>query len=330
MAVTMSDIAKHTGSSISSVSAALKGNRSTAKVSEKKRRQILEAAKQLGYRPSHAARTLKIGKTMVLGMAIGEIHTPYYGEMTSLLMEEAEKYGYSVQTYVTNWDKTRKSKAIDLLLGGRCDGILDFDSGIFPEHMVQYEYIMKHKVPVVVFSDPISGFSHIGKNWESGFIETAEYLLSKGISRIMFLGDHVDILDRPKLRSMVYIFKKYGLELEMVECHNKPDNVYKFGCDFKALENRPQVIMTENDTLANALLKGLSVAGVKVPGEVGVIGYNNTNFSRFTIPSLTTIGFDKVLFVRKAVEAIIKMIDDESSGKMEFILPTYLVKRDSV
>jgi len=87
--------------------------------------------------------------------------------------------------------------------------------------------------------------------------------------------------------------------------------------------------LTENDTLANALLKGLSEAGVKVPHEVGIIGYNNTNFSKFSNPALTTVGFDKIKFIRQAIKMLVKMIENNTITREEYYLPTYLVKRDS-
>jgi DNA-binding LacI/PurR family transcriptional regulator len=330
MAVTMSDIARDTGSSISSVSAALKGNRSTAKVSEKKRKLILDVAKRLGYRPSHAARTLKMGKTHVLGMVIGEIHTPYYGEMTSLLMEEAEKYGYSIQTYVTNWTPQRNGNAVDLLLGGRCDGILYFVGDKFYDRSRQYDYMINNNIPVVIMTNPVKGLPMAGEGWNSGFVETAEYLISRGIKRTAFLGDKVDIVSRPKLKAMIKIFAKHAIDLELIECHNKPDAVYDFGSNFTVVADSPEVILTENDTLATALIKGFSDAGVSVPDDVGVIGYNNTKFSEYSIPALTTIGFDKKAYVKKVIEMVMEMIEQKKLIFDQVFFPTYLVKRDSV
>lgn len=330
MAVTLLDIAKDSGCSISSISAALKGNLSTAKVSEKKRKQILHAAQRLGYRPSYAARTLKIGKTNVLGMVIGEIHTPYYGELTSLFMEEAEKYGYSVQIYVTNWENERAVKAVDLLLEGRCDGIIQLEASMYHEHTSQYEDIIRNKVPTVMLSTSlIPGLMSIGEEFDSGFIETAEYLLSKNIKDTVFIGDKVNNIERSKLKSIKKIFGKYALNLDFIECHNKPEQVYNFGLNFRNLDNPPQVILTENDTLATALLKGLFSAGVKVPKEVGVIGYNDTNYSKYCIPSLTTIGFDKKAYVKIVLERITEMINKKKLLTDIITFPTFLKKRDS-
>ena len=329
MAVTLADIAKDTRCSISSVSAALKGNHSTAKVSDAKRKQILQSAKKLGYRPSHAARALKIGKTNVLGMVMGEIHTPYYGEMTSLLIEEVEKHNYSIQFYVTNWECKRAGKVIDLLLDGRCDGILLFETSMLQEHTRQYKYIIENKIPAVAMSNSIPGLICVGENYESGFTETAEYLLSKNIKNTIFIGDNVTNLERPKIRSLKKVFSEYALNLDFVECHNKTEKVYYLGRNFKKMNNKPQVILTENDTLATALLKGLYDAGVKVPEEVGVIGYNNTDFSRYCTPSLTTISFDKKAYIKKVVELIIKMINKEKLLEDKIAFPTFLKKRDS-
>jgi DNA-binding LacI/PurR family transcriptional regulator len=329
MAVTLSDIAKDAGSSISTVSATLRGSYSTVRVSEKKRKHILRVARCLGYRPSHAARTLKIGKTNVLGMVIGEIHTPYYGEMTSLFMEEAAKHGYSIQIYVTNWEDERAGEAIDLLLGGRCDGILLFEA-IMPSGHGQYEYIIKNKVPTVVLGSPAPMLAYIGEYWNSGFIETAEYLLSKGIRNTVFIGDNVTNLERLKLKSLKKVFAEYALNMDFVECHNKSEQAYDFGRSFRKLKNPPQVVLTENDTLATALLKGLFDSGVKVPEEVGVIGCNDTKFSEYSIPALTTIGFDKKVYVKKVIEMVMEMIEQKKLIFEQFFFPTYLVKRDSV
>ena len=169
----------------------------------------------------------------------------------------------------------------------------------------------------------------MGEEWNSGFVEVAEYLRSKGITKTVFLGDSVDNLGRPKLRSLVNVFSEYGLELDMIECNNKPDNVYEFGRNFKTLNNPPQVILNENDTLANALLKGLSESGVKVPDEVGVIGYNNTSFSKFSSPALTTVGFDKNALIKQAIKTLVRMIESDAIINKVYDFPTYLVKRAS-
>ena len=329
MAVRLIDIAKESGCSISSVSAALKGNVSTAKVSSKKRKQILDAAMRLGYRPSHAARTLKIGKTNVLGMVIREIHTPYYGELVSSLMEEAEKHGYSILVYVTNWEDKKAVKAVDLLLGGRCDGLLLFEANMLNEHARQNEYIIKNKIPAILISNPKPKLPYVGREWDSGFIETAEYLLSKGIRNTAFIGDSVTNLERPKLKSLKKVFSQYELNLDFIECHNKPEAVYDFGQNFKKFKNPPQVILTENDTLGASLLKGLFDAGVKVPDDVSVIGYNDTKFSKYSTPALTTIGFDKKAFVKTIIDLMVKMIDEKKLYSDVITFPTFLVKRDS-
>ena len=108
MLVTLADIARETGTSISAVSAALKGNRSTAKVSEETRRRVIEEAKRLGYRPSHAARSLKSGRTGIFGFITSEIKTPYYGEIASILMAEADQYEYSVLINATGGNPERQ------------------------------------------------------------------------------------------------------------------------------------------------------------------------------------------------------------------------------
>ncbi len=324
MAVTLSDIARYTGNSISSVSAALKNNNSTAKVSPNKREHILAVAKRMGYRPSHAAQVLKNGHTHVLGMVIGEIHTPFYGEMTSLLMEEAEQHGYNIQIYVTNWEHKRANEAIDLLLGGRCDGILYFEG-----NLNKAPFIIKNNIPTIALSNQIMGLAYIGEDYKSGFLDTAEYLVAKGIKNSVFIGDQVTNFSRPKLKAVKEAFAEYGLDLEFTECHNSQELVYNFGLKFKSLDNNPEVILTENDTLATALLKGLFDAGVKVPNEVSVIGYNDTDYSKYCSPSLTTIGFDKQAYVKTAIDLMIKMINKGELLMDEIMFPTFFKKRDS-
>jgi len=247
MPVTQSDIAEATGTSISAVAAALKEKTSTARISEATRRKIRNAAKRLGYRPSLVARSLKSGKTNVFGFITGEINTPHYGEMATLLMEEAEKYGYSIQMFVTRWKPQRGSKAIEQLLDRRCDGVIFNEIGSLMHNPGAAEYISKHQFPVVYLNNDFHGFASVCEDWRMGFREAVEYLKAKNITTAVFVGDKVEHVDRPKLRSLIEVCADHGMRLDLVENHSRPEETFDYGLSLRDAASRPQVIFAENN-----------------------------------------------------------------------------------
>lgn len=330
MQITLADIAKKTGTSISSVSAALKGNRSTAKVSEETCRRILAEAELLGYRPSHAARSLKVGRTGVLGFITGEIHTPHYGEMATLLMEEADKHGISIQMYVTRWKQDRGIKAIEQLLDGRCDGLILQEADVLRNHPVAAAYIKKHRFPTIFINNHSPGFPSVGEDWDTGFREAVCYLQDRQVPDAAFLGARVQSTDRPKLNALINACVEVGIPLQLVECGMSPELARRYGQSLQTASVRPRVIFAESDAIAMPLMRGLSEAGLRIPEDIGVIGYDDTMLCQYSNPTMATIGFDKAMFVELVISTLMGMVNNGNWPTEQIKIPTTFIHGESV
>jgi DNA-binding LacI/PurR family transcriptional regulator len=330
MSITLADIAKKTGTSISSVSAALKGNRSTAKVSEETRKRITEEAARLGYRSSHIARTLKIGRTDILGFITGEIHTPHYGEIATMLMEEAEMYGLSVQMYVTRWKAEREIKALDQLLAGRCDGLILLGGDILHNHPSAADYIRRHHFPTIFINNVVPDFPGVCEDWSTGFRDAVCYLRERQIADAVFIGNQVHNTERPKLKALIDACSDVGISLRLVENALSQDQAWSYGKSLKNATIRPRIIFAESDAVAMPLMRGIFEAGLRIPEDIGVIGHDDSMLSKYCIPTMATIGFDKAMLVKKIIATLNETITSGNWTAEEIKIPTIFIKGESI
>jgi DNA-binding LacI/PurR family transcriptional regulator len=327
MSTTLAKIAKYTGTSISTVSAALRSNPSTVRISKATREKIRDAAKQLGYRPSHSARALKTGRTNVLGLITGEIHTPFYGELADILVAEAREKNYNMQIGISHWNRVKAEDTLNGFIDGRCDGIIIH--GNILEGSQYFDYIKKNKIPII-FLDTISkDFSYVCRDFSLGFGEAIEYLESKNRLNTAFVGENLENISRIKIKQLLDTFKKYGRSIKFIECKSSPLDAFKIAEKIVKERNIPDSIIVENETMAMALYKGLTANGVKIPEEISLIGHNDTAYASLYSPALTTIGYDKVFFAKKSISRLLDNINNGENEKSGFMVPTYLIKRES-
>jgi len=330
MLVTLADIARETGTSISAVSAALKGNRSTAKVSEETRRRVIEEAKRLGYRPSHAARSLKSGRTGIFGFITSEIKTPYYGEIASILMAEADQYEYSVLINATGGNPERQLRTFNRLRDGRCDGLILLDGELLENYPSIVDSLIKNAFPIVLINNPRPEFSSVNEDWDVGFGAAAHYLRERGMTDAVFFGYRVECRERTKLQALLRACTGAGISLRFVESGRSLEQAEKYGRSLAESSNRPRVIFTESDVVAMPLMKGLHDAGVRIPEDIGVIGCDDMMLRKFNVPSLATIGFDKVLLGKQVIATLFAILDKRSEVVETINLPTAFIQGESI
>lgn len=330
MLVTLADIARETGTSISAVSAALKGNRSTAKVSEETRRRVIEEAKRLGYRPSHAARSLRSGRTGIFGFITSEIQTPYYGEIASILMAEADRYEYSVLINATGGNPERQFRAFNRLRDGRCDGLILLDGELLENYPSIVNSLIKNAFPIVLINNPRSEFSSVNEDWGVGFGAAADYLRGRGITDAVFFGYRIESRERAKLKALLRACTGAGISLRFVESGSSLEQAQAYGRSLAAMTVRPRVIFAESDVVAMPLMKGIHDVGLRIPEDVGVIGCDDMMLRKFNVPSMATIGFDKVEVGKQVISTLFEILDKRSEVVETINIPTTFIQGESV
>lgn len=285
MSVTMNDIARAAGVTRQAVAAAL-NPKGTSKVSETMRRRILKIADDLNYIPNQAARHLKgvSNRTIgVYGAPYAQVQEQtYFNELSVAL----DRHGYNLVTSY-GMDEDAAGRAVRELLGKRIDGII-----ITTQYNPLKEPGLSGVVPSV-FSPPgrIEG-ADIYIDHAAGTARAAEYFMKQGCRRGLFVLPAPDRTifgnpNREKYEGLLRTFKKYGARLHTLAIEDHGGKADVLVRQIRKLG--PDVIFCSNDYYAGRLISTLTAAGVKIPEELKVVGYDGLAFCDFCAVPLGTV-----------------------------------------
>ncbi len=322
--ITIKDVAREAGVSISTVSNALNN---VNVLNPDTKEKVLEAARKLNYTPNLNGRNLKAQATGVLGLFLGAIRGPYYGELSDSIYRACQEGGYELEIFLSS----EPSHIIANILGHRVDGAIILNSAIGDR---QAETLKSQKIPTVYIDRILVGekSSSVVFDSRSGGEQAARFLLELGHKKFMYMEGARDNYDnKERKEGFLAGLKKAGIVVEDdyilrgdFERTISYDSVLEFVDSGKPL---PDAIFAPNDVSAIGVLEALRDTGVKVPEQVSVIGCDDIETSRLVSPSLTTI---RTFFEKQgtiAVEQLIRMIKGES-GKL-ITINGRIIPRDS-
>lgn len=335
MGSTLHDVARLAGVSIKTVSNVVNNY---PHVRPSTRDKVLAAIEELDYRPNLSARGLRSGRTGVIGLAIPELRQNYFAELADSIIRAADARGIGV--VIDQTSATREGE-IAALSGERLrltDGVL-----FSPERLGQEDVaLLDVSYPLVLLGERIFGgpTDHVTmRNVEAARAAT-EHLLGIGRRRIAVIGAHPTHPD--DIRSANLRLRGYREALEAAGVpyddvlvrpaapwHRENGAAAMRGLleekvDFDAL-------FTFNDTLGLGALRALGEAGVKVPDDVAVIGFDNIDESRFSVPSMSSVDPGRDEIARVAVETLLERITEKGDpAPPRLILADYrIVGRES-
>ena len=323
--VTIKDVAREAGVSISTVSNAL-NDVDVLKPETKK--HILEVAERLHYIPNLNGRNLKCKETKVIGLFVTSLKGPYFVQLADSIFRECVKYGYELNVFVT-WDN---ASAMNNILGKRVDGCIILGAATSQEEVKR---IRDYEIPVVFLDREVADkrmASVVFDSRQDGQ-KAAEYLLSKGADRIAFVKGYCKNYDAElRYEGFQEGLQRAGIELE-------PDYIWEGSFEKETtyasvqafLDKKlplPDAIFAANDLSAIGAMEALRQAGYRVPEEVMVLGVDDIEQDMWCKPMLSTIktGFEEQGAI--AVRRLLKLISEEENGTVERLLGK-LVERES-
>ncbi|MFI7639704.1 LacI family DNA-binding transcriptional regulator [Nonomuraea sp. NPDC049400] len=328
--VTMSDVAKLSGVSKMTVSNVINGR---AGVSDQVRRRVLEAIRQSGYRVNVSARTLRSGRTGVIGLAVPEIDRPYFGHLAAHVIDQARAYGFHVAIEQTGAAAVGEIDAINHSYTLHFDGLILSAVGVDPQ-----DSRLTGDYPIVMLGEQNFGakFDHVAMPNEAGTKAATSHLIDRGCRRIAIVTgnalDRVNVVTR-RYQGYLAAFAERGLE---------PDPALLFALDGMTLEcgrdaahrlvdagHEVDGVVAVSDTVAQGVLRGLADRGLRVPDDVRLIGFDDIPESAYMVPSLSTVAPDHQWMAAKAVELVTARIQDPSRPTREYIAPFDLMVRES-
>ena len=315
MRATMLDVARVAGVSAKTVSNVIHDHPHVrTQVRERVRKAILE----LDYRPNISARGLRYGRTGVIGLAVPALRESHFAELADAVIRAAEKRGLSVLIGQTNGDRAIELEAIKGIRLQGTDGLLLSPQGLGQQDVDS----LNVPLPLVLLGERIFGgpTDHVTMHNVTAAQAAVEHLLARGRTRIALVGaPHPDDQgpSSAALRSQGY---RKGLETAGIP--EAPELICvtdHWGREAGAAAVRRllsdgvpfDAVFALNDSLGLGALRALGEAGVRVPEEVAVIGFDNIDEARYSVPSLSSVDPGRESIAEMAVRMLVERIQED-------------------
>lgn len=325
MAAKLSDVATLAGVSIKTVSNVI---HDYPHIRPETKQRVLDAITQLNYRPNLNARNLRSGRTGVIGLVVPTLRNPYFSELAEAVIDAADRNGVSV--LIEQSRNTQRATKAQLV-----DGVLFSVLGPGQEDTGLFAQITSSPTED---SDETSPVDHVTMRNTEAIQAATDHLLALGRTRIAAIGARPDEdAGTASLRLLGYqhALSGGGLVLDQALVR-RADNWTRFdgaaatqslideGVEFDG-------IVCFNDSLALGAIRALAQNDIRVPQDVSVIGFDDLDESRYSVPALTTISPGREQIAALAVEMLMERISarDDVIAAREITVPFTLVERES-
>jgi LacI family transcriptional regulator len=323
---TMKQVAERAGVSVATVSYVLNDAR---KVRPETQRRVLSAAKELGYSPNTAARSLVSGRSSILGLIVPDLGNPFFPEITKAFQDAARLVGQETIVMNTNYDLQRTRDAIDRLVSLQVPGVAFLTSQVDP---VIRQALSEKKISAVYLEHGVAGphISNIAIDYRSGIQSAVNHLLELGHRLIGYIGGPASgsSARRRKLAFLESVGARGDAEARVVDSDFSVQGGY-FSCS-KLLNDFPvTAVLAANDLMAIGALHCAYDRKISVPAELSIVGFDDITFAQFTQPALTTVAVPREEVGRLAFQSLWALVSDINRGGTEDEVRTNLVIRQT-
>ncbi|WP_432515028.1 LacI family DNA-binding transcriptional regulator [Kineococcus sp. SYSU DK001] len=331
----MRDVAAEAGVSAMTVSNALTGRRP---VSEPTRRLVMETVERLGYQVNVAARSLRQGRTGVVGIAVPTLDSHYYGQLSHRLVRAFSQVGLATVVEETHASREGEIAAFRDSRLNAYDGLVIAALGLTEREIDAFS----REVPVVVLGEQElhRTVDHVSMANVAGAEAATRVLLEHGRRRLALVGfptlEDVGSVHLPEgaafsLRTEGFLRAARAAGAEVTSAHAGVTQAAGWRCaqELLARPEPPDGVFCVTDTLAFGVVRGLADGGVRVPEDVLVIGFDDVEDARFHIPSLSSVAPDHAALVQEAVRLLRRRIQDPTATPQDVTVPFTVVERES-
>jgi len=326
---TIKDVAREVGVSINTVSRALNGK---PDVSPETRRLVLKAAQRLNYMPNKLARGLRSNKTGIIGVIVADIANPFFSAVVKGMGKAAKELGYSIILQDTSENYKNEEEAIQIMISEQVDGLLitPVQTEKRSIHMLQ-----ESGIPFVLvaryFDDADTDYV-VADDVQGGYLATA-HLIEKGHEKIAFInGPAYNSSAIERFQGYKKALEEHDIGLNESLIRNGAltmEDGYTYG---KALlmdhDPQPTALFTFSDFVALGAMKAVREAGLRIPEDIAIVGYDDIDFAFCLESPLTTIRFPKREIGEEAISVLEKKIDGQKCHS-NLKIPVELVIRQS-
>ena len=327
---TIKDVAKKSNVSVATVSRIINN---LDGYSEETRKKVIKVMEELGYKRNAIARNLKVRETRTIGVLRPRANTTYYVEILDGIEDCVQDNDYTVITCNSGEDWDRTFEYLNILSERQVDGLIICS---LPEREDLYKDIMELNIPIVLVST--LSYRHM-----IPYVKVDDYQAAYSATNYLIKNGHKDIaiISGPRYDSIAGITRINGYvqALRDNDIEVNPNLIVEKGFGFndgvegmEELLNRKEKFTAIFAVSDNCAVGALSIAhkqGIKIPDDISIIGYDNTNIAEMSYPPLTTVGQPFYEMGRKAVEMLIKKITSNEKAE-SVIMPFEIIERDTV
>ena len=321
-APTILDVAKLAGVSKSLVSLVM---RESPNVSDDKRQAVLDAAGKLGYRPNAAARSLVRQRSFLIGVLVSDFGNPFFSELLEGIEEAALSADYRALFNTGSRVPERELIALDTLLELRTDGLIlaspRFDDALLAK--------IPRSVPVVVVGKDTSatGIDIVGDDDRHGSELVVDHLASLGHRHIVHIHGESGAGAAARSAGFVEAMERRGLEPQLIAGGFTEDGGAAGAQQVLGLDPLPTAVFAANDVAAMGTLQTLGSAGLDVPGDMSLVGYDNVDFTALNHIQLTTIDQPRRVIGTLAVDLLLERLEGSRTRRRRVTVEPTLVVR---
>lgn len=329
--MTQKEIAKILNISRSTVSLALSGSN---KIKPETSRRVHEFAKKTNYQPDMAARSLVMQKTNLIGVLLPSFAHRFLGELSDEIFHCLNQKGYSA-IFGVGMSGKGYSELLDSMVSRKVDGIISYSADC--EKLIK---LSENGTPVVVYRRPNNyPLNYVDVDRYKGGQILTRHLIETGHRRIAFIGvvDNGNIRDKRFTGYQATMFEN-NLNIDESLIVNITGEM-KQGIDGMRIlleqskENPPDAIMFHNDSMAIGGIGEAARAGIRVPEDMVIVGFDDIEEAKYCVPSLTTVSQPKKQIAEKLVEMLIKQIKEKGNQhilKKHVFEPELIIRESSL
>ncbi len=330
MATTIKDIAKHTGLGLATISSYLNGGN----VRTENRIKIEEAIELLNFEVNEVARGLKTNKTRTIGVVIPELNNNFCTEIITHMEDILRNHGYATIVCDCRTDKELEKKAVEFLYRKRVDGIINMPVNSDGSHLTSFHKAQK---PIVMIDRKINGIDcdYVLVDNLNAVKKAIQKLIDNGHTRIGMIGGPEDVFTAQE--------RMLGYRLALMEAGIVPeDRLISHGdytidggvsCIKNLIQNNKDMtaVFVANYEMTLGTVIGINEAGIKIPEDLSVIGFDNVEFARACQPKLTIVTQPMKEIACKVAELILRRIDNNEDKDFEiYKLQTEILEGNSI
>ena len=295
-------------------------------------RKVWRAVTALNYYPNSHARALVSGRSHLIGLIVSDITNPFFPELIRSFEKLAADHRYDLLVTSTDYETARMTACLRRMLERKVDGVAmmtsEMDIGLIRE-------LSRRGVPIVFMDVGQVGpkMSHVSIDYANGIQQAVDHLVALGHSRIAFISGPLDLHSaRTRRQAFIDGMRRHHLKPDpqlIREGTHTAEGGEKAMAALLKLKRLPTAVAASNDWTAIGALHAIDRAGLRVPGDISLVGFDDIPLVSYTNPALTTVRTSASAVGATAFNALFALIGEERPEGAVYQVPTRLVPRES-